>query len=292
MYQEDVLAKIRRQFPYLQPALKKIAHHILEQPEIVKLQKISEVARACEVSEATVTRLVRTLQFKNFPELKIALAEVQSADVESKKEEQTFSEYISKNDSFQSAITKVTFKNIQSLQNTLKLISLEQVENGISAIDNADTVVIFCAGTSIVAGQTLKLRFQRIGKNCFLHTDLVEQAVTASLLTPKSLAIGISSSGRTKTVVDAMRIAKSSGAKTLCITDSSDSPIVPLSDIQFFTLCNHSDFLQDSLLSRMSQLLMIDILFVCFFLRHYDDSLKLVEKSARSIKKATKDIFL
>lgn len=291
-HSENALARIRRHFPYLQPALKRIANYILEQPETVKLQKISQVAQACDVSDATVTRLVRTLQYKNFPELKIALAESrQPSDPKSQKEMLSFSEYLNKSDSFQTAIEKITFKNIQSLQNTQQMISLQEVENGIAALAAADVVVIFCAGTSIVAGESLKLRFQRIGKNCFLHSDLVEQTVTASLLTQKSLAIGISSSGMTKNVVDAMQIAKKSGAKTLCITDSSDSPIVQYSDIRFFTLCNHSDFLQDSLLSRMSQLLMIDILFVCYFLRHYDKSLKLVEKSAKCIKKVTKDLI-
>ena len=71
--QEDVLMRIRRHLPYLKPALKKVANHILEDPGRAKLQKIKEVAGACQVSEATVTRFVKALQFRSFPEFKIAI---------------------------------------------------------------------------------------------------------------------------------------------------------------------------------------------------------------------------
>lgn len=291
--QEDVLMRIRRHLPYLKPALKKVANHILEDPGRAKLQKIKEVAGACQVSEATVTRFVKALQFRSFPEFKIAIATITFSRSEgSRKVKKFFYADLDKNDSFESAIAKITFQNIQSLEKTQRMISYEEIERAISAIENADSIAIYCAGSSMAAGYSLKLRFYRIGKTCLLYGDPIEQAVSASLLTPKALAIGISSSGQTKFVVDAMKLAKASGATTLCLTDYSDSPIAQHADIKFFTFTKQADFLQYSLLSRMSQILTIDALFACYFIKHYDMLLEVVERSAMTVKNATQLVYL
>jgi DNA-binding MurR/RpiR family transcriptional regulator len=101
------------------------------------------------------------------------------------------------------------------------------------------------------------------------------------------VAVGITSSGRTKSVVNAMRIAKHAGAKTICITDSPAAPIVSYSDIRFFTSSSYSNFMLDSITSRMPHILIIDILYACFAVKHYRESLKSIEKSTT----AARDIF-
>ncbi len=291
--QEDALTRLKRQLPYLKPALRKVANHILEDPGRAKMQRITEVASACQVSEATVTRFVKALQFKSFPEFKIAIATVVPSQSEgSRKAKKFFYADLDKNDSFESAIAKIAFQNIQSLQKTQQMISYEQIQRAVSAMENADSIAIYCAGSSIPAGHSLRLRFYRIGKPCLLYGDPIEQAVSASLLTPKTLAIGISSSGQTKFVVDAMKLAKAAGATTLCLTDYNDSPIAKYCDIVFITFTKQSDFLQYSLLSRMSQILTIDALFACYFIKHYDRFLEIVEKSAMKVKKATQLVYL
>jgi DNA-binding MurR/RpiR family transcriptional regulator len=140
----------------------------------------------------------------------------------------------------------------------------------------------------VVAGSNLKSRFYRVGKKCFLYNDGTEQCLSATLLDKDSVAVGITSSGRTRSVVNAMRIAKQAGAKTICITDSPASPIVSHSDIRFFTSSSYSSFMQDSITSRMPHILIIDILYACFAVKHFHESLQFIEKSTT----ATRDIFL
>ncbi len=291
--QEDALMRISRHLPYLKPALKKVANYILEDPGRAKLQRIKEVAGACQVSEATVTRFVKALQFRSFPEFKIAIATSAPSQSEgSRKAKKFFYADLDKNDSFESAIAKITFQNIQSLEKTQRMISYEEIERAIAAIENAHFIAIYCAGSSIPAGHSLRQRFYRIGKPCLMYGDPIEQAVSASLLTSKTLAIGISSSGQTKFVVDALKLAKASGATTLCLTDYGDSPIAQYADIKLFTFTKQSDFLQYSLLSRMSQILTIDALFACYFLKYYDRLLETVERSAMTVKNATQLVYL
>jgi RpiR family transcriptional regulator, carbohydrate utilization regulator len=290
---ENVTTIIRRHLPYLNPALKKIANYILEEPDRVKLQKIGELAGACGVSVATVTRFVRAINFNSFPEFKIAIATIPpeaAKDLDAEKE--FFYHDLYETDSIEGVVGKITFKNIQSLKDTQALISPEEISRGVAAIEHADVIAVYSGGYSVVAAQNFKFRFYRMGKTCVLYNDPIEQAVSASMLNEHAVAVGVSSSGRTKYVVDALRIAKAAGAVTMCITDSIDSPIVRHSDIKYFTFSKHSDFLQDSLLSRMSQILIIDILFACFALRNYQHSFELAEKSAHSIQEVTKNDYL
>ncbi len=291
-HKENVSAIIRRHLPYLNPALKRIANYILQDPDKVKLLKIGELAGACQVSVATVTRFVKTINFNSFPEFKIAIAANPHAPAAASESEREFFYHdLIEGDSVESVVGKITFKNIQSLKDTQDLISPVEIERGVSAIEKAEVIALYSGGYSIVSAENFKFRFYRMGKTCLLYNDPIEQAVSASLLNDRSLAIGISSSGKTKYVVDSVKLAKASGAATMCITDSSDSPIVQYSDIKYFTFSKHSDFLQDSLLSRMSQILIIDILFACFALRNYARSFDLAERSAKSIEKTTKNSY-
>lgn len=279
--------------PLFHPALKKIAAYVLENPERVVRQRVKDLAEACQVSEATIIRFVRKLAFNGFSEFKIALAVMpQQNSSTGAIEERFFYDDLAQSDTVEAVIQKIAFKNIQSLKDTQELMDPEQVEKGVAAIKKAQAILIFCSGSSTVAGYTFKSRFYRLGKRCILLTDPIEQAVTASLLDRRSLVVGISSSGKTQYVVDAMKIAKDSGAVTMCITDSIDSPIVRHSDIKYFTFSKHSEFLQDSLISRMSQIFVIDALFACYALKHYDSSLANIEKSANAVKKSTKGFTL
>ncbi len=293
MPKEAVLASIKRSFPYLNPALKRIANYVLEQPEKVKYQKIGQLASQCQVSEATVTRFVKAIDFNSFADFKIAVAAIPPKGARnSEKGKQFFYNDLHETDSIADIAGKITFKNIESLKDTLNLISEEEIERAVSAIQMAEVIAIYCAGYSAVAAENFKFRFYRMGKTSLVYSDPIEQAVSASMLNKKSMAIGISSSGRTKYVVDAVRVAKCSGATTMCVTDSSDSPLVQHSDIKFFTFSKHSDFLQDSLLSRMSQILIADILFASFAMKDYQKSMESAEKTGKAIERVTKNVNL
>jgi len=154
----------------------------------------------------------------------------------------------------------------------------------VAAIERARNIVIYCSGASVSAGQNVKVRFYKIGKNCVLYSDATEQAVSSALLNEKHLVFGISNSGRTKSVINAVKAAKEGGATCLCITGSVDSPIVAHSDIKFFTPSQPPPYINNSMISRISDLLIIDIIYACYISRHYAQSLKMIRKSTKAFE--------
>jgi len=281
-----LLLTIKRKLPYLNPALQRIAAHITENPGKIKLLKIKELASDCDVSEATVSRFVKELNISTFQELKIILADIPIKDLKKAKKEHKFIyDDVTKGDSIDNVIEKIAYRNLEALEDTKKIINPLEIEKAVSVIDKSDFIVFYCVGTSRIAADSAKMRFYRVGKECLVYNDPANQAVSSSLLGNKNVAIGISNSGKSAPTVNALRMAKESGSKTICITSSDTSPINRYADIKLYTVDNQSSFFQESLVSRVAQILIIDILYASYALKHYGKSIKMVEESAAALAK-------
>jgi DNA-binding MurR/RpiR family transcriptional regulator len=293
MYGRDnILVNIRRVMPSLKPALRRIAAYILEEPNKMKLQKIHEVAKECRVSGSTVTRFIRAINFASFHDFKIALAGMSSNELEDmEKTENEVYDDITKSETIGSIIHKIGLRNIEALQETLKIVSPSEIEKAVSAVERANILVFYCVGSSTIAAEHAKLRFYRVGKQSVIYNDPAQQAISASLFDKNNLAIGISNSGRTVPTVSSLKMAKESGATTICITNYDTSPIVKYSDIKLFVSSEVSTFFNESMVSRMCQLLIIDILYASFAAKHFDESIQLIKKAVEDYKRKKTSFF-
>ena len=282
MQNKDVLfLKIKGLLPSLNPALKKIAEYILAHPQKVKMLRIKDLASTCGVAEATVTRFVKKIGLNNFQELKINIAEITTEKI---IEKEVVYEDISKGDSINSIIEKIVAINNKALNDTKMLLDVKEIKKAINAIDGAGKINIYGAGGSYLTAENARIRFYRIGKICNVYNDPNQQAVAASLLTQQDVAIGISNSGRTISTVNALKQAKDSGAKTICITSYDQTPIINYSDIKLFTSTQDSEFFQESMVSRHAQMVVIDILYASLAVNTFETSIKMIEKSSTSLK--------
>jgi DNA-binding MurR/RpiR family transcriptional regulator len=281
-----LLDNIKRKAPFLNPALRRIAVYISENPEKIKLLKIKELASDCEVSEATVTRFVKEFKINTFQELKIILANIQTGDQSNDIKIRKFIyDDVTQGDSIDSVIEKIAYRNIKALEDTKKIIDSLEIEKAVSVINKSEIITIYCVGTSTIAAESAKMRFYRVGKECIVYNDPANQAVSSSLLGNRKVAIGISNSGKSVPTVNALKMARESGSKTICITSSNKSPINQYSDIKLYTDAIQPSFFQESLVSRVAQILIIDILYACYALKHYKKSIQMVEQSGAALVK-------
>ena len=279
--QEVLLLSIRGLLPSLNPALKKIGQYILDNPSRIKLLRIRDLAGECGVAEATVTRFVKTIGLSNFQELKIKIAEITT---DREPAEEFVYDDVSKNDSLQSIVDKIVYTNLETLKNTKKVIDIAELQRAIDALDRAEKIDIYGAGGSYITAENAAMRFYRIGKRCNIYNDPNQQAVSASLLTPTDVAMGICNSGRTVSTVNALHKAKQSGAETICVTNFSRTPITKYADIVLFTSTQDSTFFQESMVSRVAQIIVIDILYAGLAVKNFSSAVKMIEKSAESLR--------
>jgi DNA-binding MurR/RpiR family transcriptional regulator len=84
------------------------------------------------------------------------------------------------------------------------------------------------------------------------------------------VAVGISHTGRTKDTFQAIQIAKEKGAKTICITSFTQSPIYDICDVKLVTSTSETRFLKEAVSSRIAQIALLDSLYTCIAIKKYD----------------------
>ncbi len=104
-------------------------------------------------------------------------------------------------------------------------------------------------------------------------------AMSSSLLGPSDVALGISHTGASRDVTDALARARSHGATTICITHRPSSPITKVSDVVLVTAAQQTAFRSEASSSRIAQLTIIDTLYVGVGNRNPERSLRMIERT-------------
>ena len=122
-----------------------------------------------------------------------------------------------------------------------------------------------------------------LGLNCRHFDDYYHQRISASNLTGRDAAIGISYSGCSRDTVDVMKAAKKSGAVTIVLTNFKDSLISRYADL---LLCTSQEqlFYGDAIFSRTTQLLLVDMIYMGLLASDYNRYAGRLDKSSRVIR--------
>ena len=271
------LLKIKGAYSVFRKAERRIADAILQNPEEVINLSITELAERSDVSESTVVRFCKTLGYKGYYELKISIAR------ELIISPQQIYEEINLNDTVATVKNKVFQSNILALQDTIKILKDQELERAVEAIGAARMVVFYGMATSAAVALDSAHKFLRINIQSVSYSDNHMQAISAALLGKEDVAIGISHSGGSKDVVDALRIARQNGATTICITHHTKSPITKVADIRLYTAARENALRSDAMTSRIAQLSILDVLYVSVALKRYDESLRSIEKTNEAL---------
>jgi DNA-binding MurR/RpiR family transcriptional regulator len=103
-------------------------------------------------------------------------------------------------------------------------------------------------------------------------------------MTPEDAAVGISYSGETSEILRALSIAKEHGSTTISITKYGDNSVSRTADIPLFTSSTETEIRSGAMASRISQLNVIDILYIGVASRNYDRAVTYLEESRRAIR--------
>ena len=283
---QGTLARIRWMAGYMNPAVRRIADRVLKAPEEIKSISIKDLAAQCDVSESTVTRFVREIEVPSFQHFKILIAEElsQGTAQPAGTADRHVYEDITDADDTASVLSKVSARYALTVADTRAGLAAEQLERAVSAIEAADVMAFYAMGSSLLCVENALLRFMRVGKRCLFYRDLGIRQIGTSTLGPKSLAIGVSNSGRTISTVDSLREARALGATTLAITSFPDAPLVRHADICLFTptvtgVIGGAEY-HESMVSKIAQLQVIDVLYSLYAVRNFGSAIAGLERTA------------
>lgn len=249
----------------------KIFNYVNNNLEKLLYKSLTEVANLCNVGESTVLRFCRKLGFKGYQDFKLALA--RDLALIQRKDDSAEISYIG----------KVKQNMIQAIENTFSLIDNEQLQQAINYVKNSDNVVIYGVSSSGIAGLDMQNRLMRIGKYINVINDSHNQMIHSNSLTSGSTIIAISLTGSTKDIVDAVDNGKQRGAKIIAITNYTESPLTNYADTVLLTSAKENPLDSGSLVSKISQLFVIDLLCTGITLENYEKAQNIKQLIAKNI---------
>lgn len=273
----NTLLHLRSIYPTLRPAEQRVAERILEDPEKIVHLSITELGKLADVSDATVVKFCKRLGYKGFQQFKILLAQ----DVATKPEP-IYGEVEPGND-VPTIKEKIFQTNITALHDTAKVLDAKSLEKAVTAISGAGETHFYGMGASGIVALDAEQKFSRIGLRAAAFVDSHMQITRGSLLIPGDVAVGISYSGETIEIVDALCTAKEAGALTVAITNFSASAVAKTADVVLLTSSQENIFRSGAISSRIAQLSTIDTLFIAVALVDYGQSKKSIEKTREAL---------
>lgn len=276
----DILTYIEAKRSSFTKAENKIADFVKGHVKEVMYMSITELADACEVGDTSVFRFCKTLDLKGYQEFKLILAQATSVEEDSVPE---LTGEVHVNDSLEEVAKKVLTTNINALNETFTLLDMNKLSQAVDYMLLAKRILFVGVGNSSITAMEAKSKFMRIISNTDYVSDSHLQAVAATLLTSEDLVIAISYSGATKEVIETVKLAKKGGAKVISMTRFAKSPLANCSDITLLCGANEGPLQGGSLSAKLSQLYLLDLLYMEFFKRTFEKSKKNRDITAEAV---------
>lgn len=231
---------------------KKVADWLFSHSGEILPYSITDLASKCDSSEATIVRFSKRLGCSGYQELKLNLAK--------EHEKKVIAPIITAEDGCFEIFEKVCNDAYMSLERTKKTLSPEAMSRAAEVISASRRVVLIGLGTSASVAEDAANKLLRAGCNSSAYADTHMQAIAVSQLKAGDTLIGISQSGSSKDIAEAMKTAKSRGAVTIAITSREKSPVARISDIVLLTDTEETRHSSLGLNSHLSRLVVVDAL--------------------------------
>ena len=261
-------------------AERKAAEHILAEPRTAVFCTVAELARRAGTSPPAVVRLCKRAGLSGFRELQLRIAGDLYAGADADGPAPAFQ--LDSGQSVEAIAADSVKREKEALDRVLALLDCEAVEEVAGIIRSARSVAAFGIGASGIVAYDLAQKLTRLGFPCTFAFDPHVQIATACGLSGADVAVAVSYSGRTASVVKAAEEAKRSGARVVAIAGIGTSPLSRQADILLSIPATESVFRQGASLSRSTQLVVVDILYRVLVSRNIERAIPLIERSMRA----------
>ncbi|MGE6257780.1 MurR/RpiR family transcriptional regulator [Heyndrickxia sporothermodurans] len=272
------LAMLSEMLSKLPPSERKIASYILQNPQESITMTANELGKKSSTSSAAVIRLCKSLDLKGLQELKLRIA----GDLQ-KTGEYGFRD-IEPNESRFTIIEKMTNNSIQTIKETAELLSTDELSKAVEVLQKAKNIHFFGVGASSIIAQDAQQKFLRINKHATAFSDIHMAATLVANAHENDVVFGISFSGKTFEVAKLLELANQQGARTISLTKYGTSLVNEQAEIRLYTSATREPtFRSGATSSRIAQLHVIDILFMCVASQAYSDTVKYLDETRDAI---------
>jgi len=277
---QNIIRKINEHKDSLRKSERKVADYIIEYSADVITMRIVDLATKADVSEPTVIRFCRAVGFDGFQSFKVQLAQ----HVGGSSNYSQFAVY--DDDTVADLSNKVFDSTMGSLLNVRDELDPSVLEKAIDTLCHANRVEFYGFGASGSVAADAQHKFFRLQVLTSAYTDPHIQHMSAISLTEKDVVVAISQSGKTKALLQSVKLAKETGATVIGLAPQN-TPLANISSISIYVNIEERHQVYTPVSSRIAHLLVIDVLAmgVARYRKPFlKDHLKRLNKSLKSLR--------
>lgn len=261
-----VVDRINEAYPNLRNAEKQVADYILANMSRRLDNSITELANAIGVSEATVSRLSRSLGYRGYQDLKLSIA----AGSNLEEELPNLPAEIRESDSAAEISQKLGEAIAKSLRDTRTFLDKTALDLAVDALAAAEHIIFMGVGGAASICLEGSHLFLKAGRSATSVPDGYSQIVTASTMRAGQVLVAVSHTGQTQSVARALKLARAVGARTIAITSDRRSPVAEAAEVTLTTWKQDKTSIPlfgDFIEGRSCQLYLVDLLFLLVLFR-------------------------
>lgn len=253
----NFLNEISALLPLLHGVEADIAAFIIKDPKKFTEYSLKEVSSLASVSQGSVVNFSNKYAGGGFPVLKLKIAGALPSFVKAPLD------IPEGNGGVMEALIKNNQNTAIALKNTEILNTKETLLSAAELILSAKRVEIYGVYRSAAVAKDLCYQLLQLGIFASSVSDVLSSAVSAAMLDKESLIIAVSSSGKTKDIIDAVGLAKENSVPVIAITSNKNSSLAKMAD--YALIAGASGNAENTFPNeiRNSQLALIDAL-VCY----------------------------
>ena len=280
MISVNLLKSIAEAREDLRKSEQKVADYVLEHANDVIHMRIVDLATEANVSEPTVVRFCRALNFDGFQDFKLTLAQGLASNT-------NFEQFsLNSKDTVTEFKEKIFDSMIGNLLNIKEQLDTETIEDAIDSLAKARRVEFYGFGASAPVCTDAAHKFHRLKVSSTSYSDPHMQAISAVSLDDRDVVVAISQTGRTKDLLHTVKLVKETGTTVISLCPS-DTPLANLASIPIHIDLEEDKDLSTLMSSRVLHLVVIDVLAVGVAMKlgpGLIDHLKTIKRSLRSLR--------
>ncbi|MCJ8338505.1 MAG: SIS domain-containing protein [Pseudomonadales bacterium] len=287
MNSSNLLKSIESARDRLRKSEQKVADFVLEHAEDVIHMRIIDLAAKANVSEPTVVRFCRALDYDGFQDFKLTLAQGLASNP-------NFEQFtLDTDDSVKDFQKKIFDSMIGNLINIRDHLEPAQLERAIDALAKARRIEFYGFGASAAVCSDAQHKFHRLQISAAAHSDPHMQIISAVTMNEQDVVVAISQTGRTKDMLHAGKLVRETGA-TLLTLCPGNTPLADLASISIAIDLEEDKDLSALMSSRVLHLVVMDVLAVGVAMKlgpRVLDHLKTIKRSLRNLRQNDKRGF-
>ncbi len=253
---------------------KVIANYILTHKDDVLQMPIQTLALKTYTSTSAIMRLCSRLNLTGFKDFKFRFSqELLRASTDYQDVDPNFP--FSKNDSIPEISQQLKKLTIQTLQETQKILSIQDMQKACYLMKGAKNVAIFGVGDAYLAGLAFQASMTRSGTNYIVTPVYGEQGHLAKTLHPEDCALLLSYSGSTPSTIEHAKQLKRQKVPTICITADANSELAKVCTIALLLPAKEDKGHRiAAFFSRASMEYYLNIMYSYLYVLDYDERAK------------------